>query len=45
MHHSECLQTMLKNIPQTINTEFQKITTKFQTTVQELQSKLKFTEN
>ena len=44
-HHSECHQNMLKDIKLTINTEFQPITSEFQATVPELQSKLKFTES
>ena len=44
-HHSECHQNMLKDIKLTINTEFQSITSEFQATVPELQSKLKFTES
>ena len=44
-HHSECHQNMLKDNKLTINTKFQSISNKFQATVPELPSKLKFTEN
>ena len=44
-HHFECHQNMLKDIKLTINTEFQSITSEFQATIPELQSKLKFTES
>ena len=44
-HHSECHQNMLKDIKLTINTKFQSISNKFQATVPELPSKLKFTES
>ena len=42
-YHSECHQNMLQDIQDTINREFQKISSEFQANVPELDSKLKYT--